>query len=231
MNYFVVSDIHGCFDQFEEIISEWNKEDLFYILGDLLDRGPKSLKVIETVMELCETYPNKVFFIKGNHEDILIKFLENPEEKYENYIKNGGLATLSNLLGQNIPEDVHEIVRQIKEKYPTILQFIKNAPLYKQEEQLLFTHAGFNSEFEDFTQTTDIEFIWIRKHYEKPNKTPYVNIFGHTPVTYIHNSAYIWISADQKYIAIDGGCYETGQLNALRITGDGTILNKYSVKK
>lgn len=73
-NILIVSDIHGHFKQFEELLTYWNQEDTLVILGDLIDRGPDSLKVIEKVIELKQIYEDKVIFVKGNHEEMLLNF-------------------------------------------------------------------------------------------------------------------------------------------------------------
>lgn len=231
MNLFVTSDIHGMYNQFEELLTYWNQEDKLIILGDLIDRGPKSLQVIQKVMELKETYGEQVVFCKGNHEDMLLNFLTNYEEKQEHYFRNGGLATIHSFLPSealNLP--INEQVDYIKTHYLKELDFLKQANLFTIIGDVLFTHAGFNSELEDFRATEPIDFIWIRKHYEKPNGTPYVNIFGHTPTRYIHETDNIWTSADQTYIAIDGACVYGGQLNGVRLTQEGSIIETVHVK-
>lgn len=54
-----------------------------------------------------------------------------------------------------------------------------------------------------------------------------MNVFGHTPLQYIHESSDIWLSEDRKYIGVDGGCYMGGQLNGLHISETGEVLNRY----
>lgn len=232
-NLFVVSDIHGHYKHFEELLTYWNPEDILVILGDLIDRGPQSLQVIEKVIELKQAYGDNVVFVKGNHEKMLLNFLSNPIEKQEHYYKNGGKETMQNLL-VHLPACIREQpyilqANEIKQHYASQLAFLKLAPVYKIIGNVLFTHAGFNSEFASLEETTERDFIWIRKHYEFTNKTPYVNVFGHTPLTYIHESNDVWLSDDKRYIAIDGGCYMSGQLNAILLNQQGELLEMYKV--
>ncbi|WP_274307207.1 metallophosphoesterase family protein [Solibacillus daqui] len=233
-NLFVVSDIHGHYKQFEELLTYWNQEDVLVILGDLIDRGPQSLQVIEKVIELKQSYGDNVVFVKGNHEDMLLNFLNNPMEMQEHYYKNGGKETMQNLLvllPAYIMEQPYILqANEIKEHYKSQLAFLKLAPVYKIIGNVLFTHAGFNSEFATLEETTERDFIWIRKHYEITNKTPYINVFGHTPLTYIHESNDVWLSDDKCYIAIDGGCYMSGQLNAVLLNKQGELLEIYKVQ-
>ena len=229
---FVTSDIHGHIKHFEQLLTNWDTADQLVILGDLIDRGPESLTVIRKVMALCEQYGDQVLFIKGNHEDMLINFLNAPFEKQENYYRNGGLETLSSFfkpLQLDIPSSLEEVVELISAHYSKELSFIENAPHVYTIGNILFTHAGFNSAFEDYTQTTEREFIWIRKHYEMPNRTPFVNIFGHTPIKYINGQHDILVNQEKNYIAIDGGCYMTGQLNGIELYENGEIAKQYKV--
>ncbi|MCH7321974.1 serine/threonine protein phosphatase [Solibacillus sp. MA9] len=233
-NLFVVSDIHGHYKHFEELLTYWNPEDILVILGDLIDRGPQSLQVIEKVIELKQSYGDNVVFVKGNHEDMLLNFLNNPMEKQEHYYMNGGKETMQNLL-VHLPTYIREKpyilqANEIKQHYKYQLEFLKLAPVYKTIGNVLFTHAGFNSEFATLEETTERDFIWIRKHYEITNKTSYINVFGHTPLTYIHESNDVWLSDDKRYIAIDGGCYMSGQLNAVLLNQQGELLELYKVQ-
>lgn len=234
MNVFVVSDIHGHIKQFEDILTHWNPEDTLVVLGDLIDRGPQSLQVIEKVMTLKQTYDEQVIFLKGNHEDMLLNFLNNPAEKQGNYYMNGGLETMQTLLAQ-LPDALANVsyteqAEAVKAHFSAQLEFLATAPTHHIIGQVLLTHAGFNSEFATLEQSTTRDFLWIRKHYLQANKTPYVNVFGHTPLTYIHESHDVWVSDDQRYIGIDGGCYMSGQLNAVLLAQTGELLHVYKVQ-
>lgn len=232
-NLFVVSDIHGHFEQFEKILTYWNEEDTLAILGDLIDRGPHSLQVVEKVIELQQIFGDKCIFLKGNHEEMLLNFLNNPVEKQEHYYINGGKETIDCFLAQlpkevalkSVTEQAHEINNHFQQQ----LQFLQSAPLYKTIGDVLLTHAGFNSDYPTLDETTARDYIWIRKHYLQENQTPYVNVFGHTPVSYIHESNDVWLSEDKRYIAIDGGCYMSGQLNAVLLSQSGQLLEHYKV--
>ena len=64
MNY-VISDIHGYYDQFIELLEliQLNDDDTLYVLGDVVDRGPNPIKTLLKLMEM----PNAVCIV-GNHE-------------------------------------------------------------------------------------------------------------------------------------------------------------------
>lgn len=66
MKTFVMSDIHGCYDEFMAMLQKINftQEDQLILLGDYIDRGPKSYEM------LCwmENVTDNVLLIKGNHD-------------------------------------------------------------------------------------------------------------------------------------------------------------------
>lgn len=72
---YVMSDIHGQFDAFMKMLDSigFSDEDELYIVGDVIDRGPKSLECIKWIME-----QDNVLTLMGNHELML----------YDGYVNN-----------------------------------------------------------------------------------------------------------------------------------------------
>lgn len=235
MKMFIVSDIHGMYKEFKEILTNWNREDTLVVLGDMIDRGPKSLKVIRKVMRLTERHPDKVLSFRGNHEDLFLNFINNTDNLGAGELYyHCGKETIKQLM-KKAKDDTgihnYEAVKAtIKRLYAREIDFLNKTLYYKIIGKVLLTHAGFESESKDLTDTSEDDFLWIREHYKNPNLTDYVNVFGHTPTHKIHKSDDIWISKDNKYIAIDGGCSHDGQLNAVLIDDGGNLLETYKVK-
>ena len=73
MATYVVSDIHGEYDLFMELLEKikLQEADTLYILGDILDRGPHPIKVMLKLMGM----PNAVCIV-GNHELMALECLE-----------------------------------------------------------------------------------------------------------------------------------------------------------
>lgn len=69
---YLVSDIHGCFDQYRALLEkiQFSDEDELYVLGDVVDRGPEPIKVLRDMMER----PN-VIFILGNHDFMMYSLM------------------------------------------------------------------------------------------------------------------------------------------------------------
>lgn len=83
MNLLVVADVHGCSKTLKTLVrGQWNPHDEFLILvGDLVNKGPKSAKVIEYVRDLQTEYPYSVFVVRGNHEQMLVDVYDQPTQK------------------------------------------------------------------------------------------------------------------------------------------------------
>ena len=65
---YVISDIHGHFDEFMEILKmiDFKDSDELYVLGDCIDKGPKS---IETLLYCLERV--NIHMCLGNHEHMM----------------------------------------------------------------------------------------------------------------------------------------------------------------
>lgn len=233
MNIFVISDIHGMYKQFEQLLTHWNPKDKLILLGDIVDRGPESLEVIQKAMALKATYGEQVVLCMGNHDKMLLDFIASPLVQRAFYFPQGGRQTMQSFIKGTTPEvkelNAIEQAYYVQEHFTQELDFLRTGKLYEVVGDVLLTHAGFESSSSGLMDSTDDDFLWIRDHYLQPNTTPYVNVFGHTPTRQIHKSDDIWVSEDGKYIGIDGGCVFGGQLNALLITKEGTIIHQYCV--
>lgn len=70
MGTYVVGDIHGCFDEWIELknrIESQDSEAKFILVGDIVDRGPKVMEMIEWAMQNI-TVDGKYQMVIGNHE-------------------------------------------------------------------------------------------------------------------------------------------------------------------
>ncbi len=81
----MVGDVHGCFYTFRRLIEEhWNPEkEILVQLGDLIHKGPHSVKCLKFVWELKKEYPYQTYFLKGNHEFLFLKYYKQPSGKPE----------------------------------------------------------------------------------------------------------------------------------------------------
>lgn len=83
MKYFVSSDIHGFFDEWQNALKEKgldfnNPEHKIILCDDLFDRGSQIKEIIDFVLK----YKVKVILIRGNHEDLMKQMIERKSSDY-----------------------------------------------------------------------------------------------------------------------------------------------------
>ncbi|NDI35460.1 metallophosphoesterase family protein [Chengkuizengella sediminis] len=235
-----ISDIHGCFDEFNKLLTLVKfdpQNDRLILLGDYCDRGDQSKEVIEMIMHLNKE--NHVTCLKGNHDQMFLDWLllDDPK-KFAHYFRNGGEYTVYSYCGLEWFElgHTHEEAKQfILENYSEHIKFLSSLPLHHETESHIFVHAGVSPESENHNwKEQPIEtFIWIRDEFIKsPVKLDKTVIFGHTPLSDIHECDDIWFG-DGK-IGIDGSCCYGSQLNCLEINDGGyktySVLRKYEIE-
>lgn len=96
MKLFVVSDIHGFYDEFRKALDDIgfdpaNSQHMLIVCGDTLDRGPKPKEVIDYLMSL-----ERCVLIRGNHED-LFEDLCKRDYPYDFDYSNGTFYTIGDL--------------------------------------------------------------------------------------------------------------------------------------
>lgn len=222
--YFVFSDVHGCLGEMNELLKHWDRDkETLIFLGDMIDRGSNSFGVVKKLMELKQNYPDKVVVLKGNHDDQFIQWLYLGPEERKKYYYHGLHETLKSFYWDE-PKKFKKDTRQqravyVKKKYPEVIKFISELPLYYETETCIFVHAGIDMTNSDWRNDKE-SLLWIRKKFYLSEKTSQKRIFfGHTPTQLIYNTERndIWVSKNGDKIGIDGGCVFGGQLNGIKI--------------
>lgn len=198
---YCISDIHGCSKTLAVLLAklQLTAEDTVYFLGDYVDRGPDSKGVLDIVMAM----PNAVCH-KGNHEDMMLYALANPENDQANYhwgINGGGAAMAS--FGGSVP--------------PSYIEFLQGLHLITELPNFYLCHAGIAHKA---METPEEMLLWDRDCDVDLGKTGGRKLIcGHTPQT-----AYeIETRLKTNKVIIDGGCVfgkrhpEYGNLVALRL--------------
>ncbi|WP_308737464.1 metallophosphoesterase family protein [Paenibacillus sp. PCH8] len=231
-----MSDIHGCYDEFNALLQhvDYNPiQDELILLGDYVDRGPSSKQVIEQIMELHQKH--HIIVLKGNHDAMMVKALNHDVEEYDqHWIRNGGLQTIASYLDLTYDEQqidwnaFTEAKKWIRTHYEHHLRFLEQLPLVYEIPGYIFVHAGINPDIEDWRSQSERDFIWIRESfYSRPTRVTETVVFGHTPVKHLHDQTGIWFDPNRDKIGIDGGCAYGAQLNLLEINEDGSLQSFY----
>ncbi|HEX7494440.1 MAG TPA: metallophosphoesterase [Bacteroidales bacterium] len=191
---FAISDIHGCYKPFYELVVnnlKLRKSDRLILLGDYIDRGDQSKEVIDLIIDLSK----KGFDITpltGNHEVMLVDAYNN-QESLPLWLMNNGRSTL---LSFGI-----EDIREIDNHY---LEFFTNLEYFMILGDFVFVHAGFNNySINPFLDKNSM--IWESSlSYDNPLLSGKTIIHGHRPktVSYVKRL----IADKSNVIPIDTGC-------------------------
>ncbi len=223
MSTYVMSDIHGNYDAYRKMLEKihFSDEDMLYVLGDILDRGPHPIRIVLDLMKR----PN-VVCLAGNHEYMAMECLqfllkevnemnlENLDagifEKLSNWMLNGSASTT---------DEFHKLDVQTRKE---VVEFLSEFDLYEEvcvnDKVYLLVHAGLGN----FTPERPIwdyelyELVWERPDYEVPYYPDKYVITGHTPTECIPgNPRPGYIYRNNHHIAIDCGAGFGGRLACL----------------
>ena len=124
---YVLSDIHGDMDAFDSILSQiqLSEDDHLYIIGDVVDRGPHSIELIQRIRTMRNTT-----MTLGNHEYMMIHRLRYPGNwEYKRlWYRNGGSDTEAAF--EKLTKDEQEEVLQYMEGLPVQVAVSVNGALY-----------------------------------------------------------------------------------------------------
>ena len=164
MSRYVMSDIHGCFDEFISMLEiiNFTDDDILYILGDIFDRGPQPLKVLDYILE-----KDNIIMIKGNHEKMFEESLISDD--YILWYFNGGYVTHSQLQERG------------EEEIEKVYNYVKNLPLIKVVDKFILVHAGFESyddnvELDEFLTQSENTCVWSRANIGNEKKYPIIQL-------------------------------------------------------
>ncbi len=233
MKHYAIGDVHGEFDTLIKLTEKLPEDAKLVFVGDLIDRGPDSSKVVDFVRN------GNHQCVLGNHEDMMIEEGEKMSRLRENYTLdelwaiNGGLETLESY-GIVETSDDGKRFKYTKNK-ESIDKFIDDA------EWMETLPLGVEIRRDDIylavISHSTISTVWDNslrnikrgdKNYEKmkhhiiwnrskpfsdrsPTETfPHMcNVVGHT-ITKEVDARYGWVN-------IDTGCTSRGKLTALNL--------------
>ncbi len=163
-----IGDIHGCDVAFETLLRAVGiaASDTVVVLGDVIDRGPGSKRVVDRLLQLAGEC--RLVYILGNHEEMLLDAFT-VDEVYIGWLQYGGAETLMSYGGdlQDIP--------------PEHLALFRSTVGYLETDREVFIHANLQPEVELDRQ----EIEWLRwthlTGYEVPLESGKRVICGHTP--------------------------------------------------
>ena len=169
-------------------IPQEEKDKGIVLCGDLIDRGPRSMQVVEFV----KNTPN-IQTVMGNHEDMMIKeglqemgsMMKNGyTSRYGIWVMNGGNKCLDSYMKNGKFDSITylEHIDWMKE-LPIYLEF-KNITNNK-GRYLVVSHSAVHTSWKKRDTSDNYHFkqnlLWGRPQNIKDNPKIF-NVFGHTPI-------------------------------------------------
>lgn len=157
-NFMVIGDVHGCYFTLKKLLeNHWNsdKEQLI-LLGDLVNKGRNSRKVLKYLMDLSIEFPQKVVVLKGNNEVLFL-------EKYEHAYASKGVKKFNK----------HGLDKN------TTLNWISSLPHFWENDVFFASHAGIPKKHKLPILADDDAILFNRKSLKNIGKTQFL---GHIVV-------------------------------------------------
>lgn len=196
---FVVGDIHGCLEEFDELLRLIQFDagsDRLILAGDLVAKGPDTTGVIRRAMELG------ALSVRGNHEERVLSYLS-------------GKRRLDGSEHANIAKKLEEDERDYLERTPLYLRV--------PEKNLLVVHAGIDPsrplEEQDPSVLLNVRGV---KNDGTPTMRaqeglPWASLYRGDELIVFGHDAIRGLQLREHSIGLDSGCVYGGELSALEV--------------
>lgn len=203
---YAMSDLHGQGNLFYQAV-EWMEQDsggdyLCFFLGDAIDRGPDGWEIMNYLLD----HPDNFVYLKGNHEDLFVKSMEDyleicdsegysPVEfatRFDNvrilmsygydmilHLHNGGEPTFTSWLKAGCPRKYIKLLSELPVFDTLTIVDEKDQP----REIYSFCHAGCT--MQEWVDKDEEAALWSRDHFSEEWSDcdiPTIMVHGHTPV-------------------------------------------------
>jgi serine/threonine protein phosphatase 1 len=214
---YAIGDIHGHRDLLDRLIDEIRKDlaaypiehSLTITVGDYVDRGPDPRGVVER--HAGNPFPTEFIALKGNHEEMLTRFLHDPSVGGE-WMRNGGLETLHSygidvgpvMSGRGYEAAAAALEKALPREH---MSFFAGLRLCFSVGRYFFCHAGIRPGV-PFAHQREHDLLWIREEFLNDRSDfGKIVVHGHTP------SPQPEIRPNR--INIDTGAFMTGRLTCV----------------
>ncbi|MDY8107548.1 metallophosphoesterase [Fulvimarina sp. 2208YS6-2-32] len=219
-----IADVHGMASHLDHLVAGVNGIDAFadaafFILGDLVDRGPDSRGAIDRALALAKGRAGSRIFL-GNHDEWFLRFLidELAASELSNWIEQGGRETLASYQAgtDRSPQGVREAILK---DCPSHLECLRRADTIALVGDLAFVHAGVDPT-KPLDNQSARDCVWIRAPFMRhAGPLSHIVVHGHTPQK--DNRP----TLTENRISIDTGACYGGLLTAALIDREAKTLD------
>jgi serine/threonine protein phosphatase 1 len=205
----VIPDVHGCARTLQVLLQQISpsKKDELFFLGDLIDKGPDSAGVLNTVIGLQEE-GFTIKAVRGNHEENLLYAQDN----YNPRTRAAFIGKINKSANLLVGTDVN----------PRYLGWIRQLPYYFELPDCWIVHAGFNTINDDIFADTIAMLEGRMPVYDEEKLKAKPIIRGHQ-VTSL-DEILLTIANRGPIISLDNGCIYAKRQHRHNITNIGRLL-------
>lgn len=216
--FVVVGDVHGRADLLAPVLERAAAEGLPVVLvGDYIDHGPDSAGVLRLLQDRAARMD--LTCLRGNHEDLLLRFLRRPRKTGRTWLRYGGRATLESYGISDLPEDfVPADLARTRDALTAIMgdtvTWLQSLPYWWQSGNVAVLHAGADPTLPMADQVPKA-MAWGHPDFGiVPRRDGVWCVHGHSIVAQL--------TVRDGVVSIDTGAWKTGTLTAV-IIGNGGL--------
>ena len=213
---YAMSDLHGQYEQWLQMLEKirFTDDDTLYVLGDVVDRGPRPVTLLRDMARRDNVYP-----ILGNHDALarlLLRSLltEVTEESCDALLSGESMPELMRWLGDGGFTTVREFSALSPQERSDVLDYLDDFPLYETvdvgDRAFVLVHAGLEN-FDESRRLRDYsadELLFSRQPMQAYFSDPAVHVIaGHTPTLALSGKPKI-LHADNTHLIDCGSVYD-----------------------
>lgn len=217
--FYAIGDIHGRLDLLQQLLPQLEGSCPVVFVGDYIDRGDHSAQVLRALHDLSETSDRPVVCLLGNHEEMLLNFLDMSEISARQWLRNGGVQTLSSFgiplqAGQEIEEVAVDLANHLHAAIGgPLLSWLRDRPLTWSSGNVTVVHAALDPMLPVDRQSRQT-CLWGHGRFGRSRRKDGTwAVHGHTIIDTPR--------AKNGVISIDTGAFATGILTAAEIFPGG----------
>lgn len=198
MATFAIGDIHGHREALDDLLArlqpELGADDTVVFLGDYIDRGPNTKTCIDRILRLTAESPARVVTLMGNHEDWMLRSLDDPT-RHSWWLGMDGHSTVKSYSA----EAAELIAQAAREAGPRLvldrvalpydafvsvlpaahLEFLRGLVLVHQSDDAVFSHGGLDPRVPSLEAQARLALIWGSDDWPAGYEGPRVHVYGH----------------------------------------------------